>query len=157
MAARELGPAGSPSMVARARLTVELSAFNAKLDAYGKALGQDLDQLVATSALILVGRIQARTPVRTGRARASWHAVLFGRSGAFAYKDNAGRSFDGTLAEPPPGPGMALVGSNVEYMLPLEAGWSKQAPTGMVRISVAEFRETFAQKIKEVLAKRRSL
>jgi hypothetical protein len=62
------------------------------------------------------------------------------RTDTFAYRDNRGRSFDGGLGAVGLRSLEAGVASNVLYMLRLEAGWSRQAPAGMVAISIQELR-----------------
>ena len=137
----------SPSARAAEQVEAELKRFNAKLAAYVKAFEADTLQTSVRTAFEVEGRLKERTPVDTGRARASWHVVLPGQSDSYTYSDNRGRSFDGTLSEAA-GPWEALVGSNVRYMLPLEAGHSQQAPQGMVRVTLREMRDEMRTAIK---------
>ena len=134
-------PGGSTK--ALASLTVEMGRFNAKLNAYVKAYHLNLAETVKTSAFRLEAMIKSRTPVDTGRARNSWHTVIYGGPTGYSYKDNNGKSFDGTLTDSEGTPKTdthAVVGSALVYMLALESGWSRQAPNGMVRVSTKEFR-----------------
>ena len=111
----------------------------------------------------LFGRVIARTPVKTGRARANWQLGVnklptgtiesgfekrkTGKKGGLeGGKWKAATGVAGKVA------GEALKGmdtltikdaaylaNNVEYIGPLEYGTSQQAPRGMVRVTVAEF------------------
>jgi hypothetical protein len=121
----------------------DLDGLNAKLDAYAKALHLNLADAVKQTAFKLELAIKARTPVDTGRARNSWHTVVWGGSPTHSYRDNRGHSFSETLDTSPTRDTQAVVGSAVTYMLMLEAGWSRKAPQGFVRLAVKEMRTQF--------------
>lgn len=102
-------------------------------------LGILMQKDVLAFATELDRRIAMKTPVDTGRARASWHVVPPGtESDQFSYQDLHGKTFDGSLAGASTGPMEAIVGTNVNYMLYLEAGHSRQAPQGMIALSLQE-------------------
>lgn len=131
----------SPSQRGAMRLEIETARFTAELRRFAARLNPAMqrDVLVA-NGLDLLRRVQMRTPVRTSRAKNSLHFVPPDTAAdAFRYTDAQGRSFDGNLAEGT-GPLEALVGGNVVYLLPLEAGSSRQAPAGMFAVSLAEKR-----------------
>ena len=96
-------------------------------------------------------RIIMRTPVRTGRAKNSWHTVKGNEPDAFQYTDNEGNAFDGALGLPAGDPWEAVVGSNVVYMIALEAGHSRQAPNGMVAITLAEIEGGLDRRLDQIL------
>jgi len=121
-------------------VSVALDALDAAMEAHVQETFQDAEDMIGSLALELLGRIQARTPVDTGRALNSWHAVMPGESDAYTYKDGNGKSFDGSIGVTA-GPLEAWVGSNVDYMIYLEVGHSRQAPAGMVAVSVLELRD----------------
>lgn len=139
-------------------LDVDLANFAKKLD-IAPAL------VVTRIVLDLFRRITKRTPVDTGRARASWDVKVGSPSsylppaskkrvagkgktrlgqglagnklgtGALSggkVKDVSGEiaSIDGTQ--------VVFITSNLDYMVYLEEGSSKQAPAGMVLLSIAE-------------------
>lgn len=114
--------------------------------------------IVRKLVLELFTKIVKRTPVDTGRARSSWQ-IAEGEPSAFLPPEipktkgqgrlwasahtGAIRQQIGALAAA--GPNMEVTGdtivyitSNLVYIEPLEKGHSKQAPAGMVAISVAE-------------------
>lgn len=72
-------------------------------------------------------RIVLRTPVDTGNARRNWEA-----SGI----DEQVYTFLNALTKTP-------------YIRRLEYGWSKQAPQGMVRISVAEWPDIVRKSVED--------
>jgi hypothetical protein len=91
--------------------------------------------------LNLIGRIAQRNPVDTGRARGGW----------YPYTDHAGAprtdnlpgtaqgKSEGSFREDLRGRDMYVeITNGVPYIVPLEYGHSKQAPAGMVRVSMRE-------------------
>lgn len=96
-------------------------------------------------------RIAMRTPVKTGRARNSWHLVPPNSVDTFSYRDDQGHGFDGTLNDGVTGPLDVIIGSNVPYMIMLEAGHSRQAPNGMVGITLAEFHGALEARVEAIL------
>jgi len=94
-------------------------------------------------------RVAMRTPVDTGRARGGWQM-----SGSGIGSGDSGALDPTPTGTPNPGFAGADVSSigeegafifnNVVYIIPLEYGHSKQAPAGMVRVTVAEFNEMIA-------------
>lgn len=133
--AEYLGPAGSQG--ALITLTVDLGAFNAQLQRFLDLTDAGFVRVLSAQALDLQRAVQQKTPVLTGRLRNSIHTVLPARSDSFSYKDNQGRSFDGTL---PVSNTLysAVVGTNVNYAVFIEAGSSRKAPNGMFGVSVRE-------------------
>lgn len=114
----------------------------------------DIPKAVLKIAEELLKRIQARTPVKTGRAKNSFHIIPpnspsdpFGQ-----YRDNRGRFYWGKT-ENSTGPNQAFVDSNVQYILALEAGHSKQAPAGMIGVSVLEMLGKLEKELDVILGK----
>jgi hypothetical protein len=84
-----------------------------------------------------------RTPVDTGRARSNWSCTVgeassdvypdkYDKSGAYAIGASQRRVFDWNCV------GSIFLCNNLPYIGALEYGHSKQAPTGMVRVTLAE-------------------
>jgi len=95
---------------------------------------------VAISAL---NSVVLKNPVKTGRSRASW-TIIPGTSANLnvAPEDSAGiastrAAQPGMIAALKPGPEF-VIANNVHYINLLENGHSKQAPNGMVRVTIAE-------------------
>lgn len=129
------------------KLSIEWSneKFNKFIQDFIKQTGADTSLVLRKFMFDLMNRVIARTPVATGRARAGWSAA--GNAlGIKMPKPNRRKpgdpAFDvGEYEEQLDGPKQFIrVANNVDYILPLEYGWSKQAPAGMVRISMAELR-----------------
>jgi hypothetical protein len=109
--------------------------FSADLELAAKVLGIDSARDTAiTLALALVGKITLKTPKDTGRAQANW------------YLSEGAPRIETTQATIPQvyspaditGESIIYITNSLPYIIPLEYGHSKQAPMGMVRISIAE-------------------
>ena len=129
--------------------------------------------IIKKAVIDLYARVMERTPIDTGRARAGWHLTTDGNS-AFVPPDMAGNGFSdiktrgrakGSATAAEVRTSRSLVGlmqghvegfdfrledgvvwliNNVEYIEALENGHSRQAPQGMVSLSLAEFNAHFA-------------
>jgi hypothetical protein len=132
--------------------------FEADIGKFAKLLELRVNTVLQRLALDIMGRIILRTPVDTGRARSSWDLSIGApsewvppeREGkgkkivagqTFTMSANAGSSVDSkafatakdiTATQP------VFIVSNLDYIEALENGHSKQAPVGMVVISLAE-------------------
>ncbi len=107
------------------------------------------DIVVRKLALDILSRVVLRSPVDTGRFRGNWQVGLDAAPGGnLNVTDKSG---GGTIAA-----GSAVVGhaqaggtifivNNLSYGPALERGWSKQAPAGMVGLTVAEFQQAVAK------------
>lgn len=78
-------------------------------------------------------RLQAETPVDTGRAKAAW--LITGNRGAIEFVPGENEA---TYTPQSPNPSdfltanTIIVVNNVPYILVLNAGWSKQQPAGFI-------------------------
>lgn len=119
----------------------QLKTIGAQLnDAFGalfEALDDvpvDMGKLFHHEAVETYKRIKRRTPIDTGRARAGW---LLDDASVYHYRGATRVRIKITNAVP--------------YVRYLEYGWSKQAPAGMVRISLLELEQRVKQATKEYL------
>lgn len=110
-----------------------------------RKLDRKADQAMRGLALELTGRIVRRTPVDTGRARGNWHADI-GRPRR-TVTDAVDPSGGGTIAAASAATAQLAVGrswfltNGLPYIRRLEDGWSLQAPSGMVKVTIAELRQ----------------
>lgn len=120
------------------------SSFTLDLQRFGEKTKKQMSQLVRKVGLDLLTSVIVHSPVDTGRFRANNQIDLNNMSGASILE------FD------PKGDGSVTIGresgkldqynlgdtifiyNNVAYAIPLEYGHSKQAPSGVYRISVEE-------------------
>lgn len=96
-------------------------------------------------AFMLHDRIVERTPVDTGRARASWNIVAGQEPDlSVAPKPEKGHKVSPGLLETAekqaavPIADSYLISNNLPYIEPLENGHSRQAPVGMIRLAIAD-------------------
>jgi hypothetical protein len=121
--------------------------YHIAVAAFARKLGLKIDVVARRVAIDLFDRIVLRTPVDTGRARASWQ-IGIGKASTFVrgknYNNPGGAAGDArqqhaNLARFKSGNGNRIfISNNLPYIGALEFGHSDQAPHGMVRISVAE-------------------
>lgn len=112
-----------------------------KLAAWTREIVRDMDDDATRKALRGIAlefarRVIRRTPVDTGRARAGWSAILDahgipipGGKGSAKGRSESGFSETDRSVE---------IVNGVPYIVALEFGHSKQAPSGMVRVTVSE-------------------
>jgi hypothetical protein len=97
-------------------------------------------KVLAAVSLDMWGRITRKNPVDTGRSRAAWNLAI--------NKIDRTVPAEGAKQYPKPTPALGRIGygdtvyvtNALPYVPRLETGWSKQAPNGMVRVSVEEVR-----------------
>jgi len=112
--------------------------------------GDKVDEVIRGTLLDMTRRVIFRTPVKTGRARGNWQATINNpATGPVTGVDTAGNS---TLAEAAPitevAPGnVYYLTNNLPYAERLEFGWSQQAPSGMVRITLSELDRSIREQI----------
>lgn len=117
-------------------MAINIHEVDADLKKFAAAIGVDLGLAIEKVATDLHTKIVKRTPVDTGRARASWDATVGEPSDYVPAEDDttekpfAPGKIDGTKP--------VFIVSNLVYIEALENGHSGQAPNGMVSISVAE-------------------
>ncbi len=95
-------------------------------------------------------QLQANTPYDTGRAQAGWLISSEGEAIGFTPSRNEeSGSYEPQKADEALGSLMktdvVYVINNVEYILYLEAGWSKQAPKGFIAPFLANCKRRIAQ------------
>lgn len=119
-----------------AEFALSLAKFAEQAPAQARAVVRKVATDVLTKTVL-------RSPVDTGRFRANW-VTTFGAPGVRTTAD-VDPTGQGAILR-----GTATIGraygdfdiyitNSLPYAIPLEYGYSKQAPAGMVRITVAEF------------------
>ncbi|MBB1599481.1 HK97 gp10 family phage protein [Variovorax sp. UMC13] len=138
-----------------------MGTFSLQLAEFAKKAGDNASLVVQKVALDIFGRVVMRTPVDSGRARGNWQLTVGqAASGEVARDDKASygsppssslqSSAAGALASFQLGPSIFIV-NNLPYINRLEYdGYSKQAPAGMVRVSVVEFQGLVAKALAEL-------
>jgi|CXWL01.1.fsa_nt_gi hypothetical protein len=122
--------------------------FDGNLDAFAKQVGIDYTKVVKRVAFDIFGRIVRRTPVDTGRARASWN-ISIGKPDLTVAPEGQQPVMNEVAAVAKAGAALATltergltepiwITNNLPYIVKLEEGHSQQAPKGMVVLSVEE-------------------
>jgi hypothetical protein len=137
-----------------------IQSFAIDLDQFARTLRINLRLVVKRTAFNLFGKIVRRTPVDTGRARASWDMTVGAPSARSLppLSENermtkseatsaamANRLADYGIVSLEP----IYIINNVEYIGWLEHGKSRQAPAGMVQISLAEVEAEMAKTLAD--------
>ena len=125
----------------------DLKGFEADLDKFAASLDVGVETVIKKLALDIFTGVVRKTPVDTGRARASW--VIGAERPLNSPELNAGREF--TEAEATRFAMTELIELNrlkpydtvfisnsLPYITALEDGSSKQAPGGMVAVTLSE-------------------
>lgn len=138
-------------------------------DAIKAKLRTRMDKVVQGMALEAHKRLALRTPVDSGRARANWHlgsgapstertevseGVRGKRGSASRASSVASAAFGAArqAAQTLTANTKAFITNNLPYIRRLEYGWSKQAPNGMVRVTVEELKQMFPQIVRQAKA-----
>lgn len=148
-------------------MTTETDKFALAVAKFAKKAGVRQDAVVRKVVLDIGTRVVARSPVGNpslwkhpatkgytgGRFRANWqYGEGFVPTGVLEAKDKSGSNTIASIARQLRPEGAALrvhyLTNNLPYAMRLETGWSTQAPSGMVAITVREF-----QNIVSVAAK----
>lgn len=123
-----------------------LFQFEADLEKFAEDIDAEIQTVIRKVVIALHDKIVERTPVDTGRARASW-GIEEDTPGSFEqdedYFNPSGADSDAKLAQAEVRRDfdpytIFWIFNNLPYILALEYGHSTQAPTGMVRIALAE-------------------
>ena len=130
-------------------MDLETKEFNKHVRQFAKKYPEKARIVLKKFALDLLARIVKNTPVRTGRARAAWYPSMRAlgltlplstegtKEGEIAKGKTEGSYKDRTRQ-----PGLMYIDliNGVKYIIYLEYGYSKQAPYGMVRLSMRQLR-----------------
>lgn len=120
-----------------------MSTFTLDLTRFAKKSKADIKLVIQKITMEAFKRVILRTPVDTGRARANWSVSESGPNITYEItsEDKSGQKTISTATKTVNGwncIGSIFMLNNLGYIVPLEYGSSKQAPGGMVRLTVAE-------------------
>jgi len=126
-------------------------AFRRDFAALLAKAGNKAELVVRKTALELQSGMVEKSPVDTGRFRSNWQCgigALNADTGAAAGADPIGRTAT-TLQGWKPGQTIYLTNA-LPYAKRLENGWSQQAPSGMVRLTVQNYAQALAKAVREM-------
>lgn len=150
-----------------------MASFSLDISAFARKAQGRMDLVVRKIALDLFRRIILRTPVGNpdlwespappgyvgGRARANWH-VDIGRMSPRVLKsiDKTGEittaRATAALRNAKAGVSIFII-NNLPYIIPLERGWSSQAPAGMVAVTIREYQAVVRRAAEQAKKERR--
>lgn len=139
---------------------------NRQVAAVKAKLAKRIDQVKQGLVLEAYRRLVLRTPVDYGRARANWHVSngtpsrevadlpemrgKRGSRGRAAAAATAGLERARGVVTSVTAKEVTFIVNNVHYIIFLERGSSKQAPNGMVTVTIAELKQLFPQLVRQV-------
>ena len=123
---------------------MSVATFNLDINKFAKAIGVEVEVVTRKIAFSLYSDIVQSTPVDTGRAKANWN-VGFGR-----IDDQVNKNTRFTPVRFPKGSGKRAIyiTNHLPYIGVLENGSSKQAPSGMVAISMLNLKARLSSVIR---------
>ena len=123
-----------------------MAQWSVPIDKLAEKMHQKVETVARKVTLDLFSAVVKATPVDTGRARANWSFSYGAPNYTITDSTNTARGTAQAMkAATMDVGGIAWLSNGLPYMERLEFGWSKQAPAGMVRISVENFTR-FVQK-----------
>ncbi len=131
-----------------------LGNFELDIQRFVDKANGNIDLVFRKISLELFKRVILKSPVLTGRFRANWQVAIGSiPSGTLELNDKTGTAtiskVQATAMQVKAGQVITLC-NNLAYALPLEFGHSKQAPNGMVRLTVLEFGAVVSKATSEV-------
>lgn len=125
------------------------------LDKFANKVQGREDLFIKKISMEILRKLIRRTPVDTGRARANWNVEFNAPDPSVTESlDPSGSSTIArgvSLLTGAKAGGKIYITNNLVYIVPLEEGSSKQAPQGMVAVTLREFEgmvESVAGKVK---------
>lgn len=131
--------------------------FAKSLNKFGDYVPDSFEKIIRKACIDLYRMIVERTPVETGRAKVNWmisttksdSTLSAGEDGLSANEiksiiEAEIRDFSFDIQDD-----QVIIYNNLEYIPDLENGTSKQAPAGMVAISLAEFTNYFNKELSK--------
>lgn len=133
-----------------------MSTFSLQLGQFIEKTKADGDKVLRQATLSMLNGVVKRSPVDTGRFRGNWQTTVGNpASGDLDTEDKSGGA---TLTAGVTAVAGAQMGdttyivNNLPYARRLEDGYSDQAPQGMVKLTVNEFKKYVDQAIQQVRA-----
>lgn len=113
-------------------------SFDKDISKFVNKTNKNMTNVFRRSALIVFSSVIKRTPVKTGLARSNWQiGINIQPTGIQSIGPAIGTSFD-RIDMANAGDKLYMV-NNLPYIQALEHGHSKQAPAGMVKVSITNW------------------
>ena len=131
-------------------------SFELQLAKFAEKAGARADEAVGGVVVALHGKVDERSPVDTGRFRGNWQLGIGSLPGGVLERldpDGGTVRAEVRAAVPEQASGLVYyIANNLPYTQMLENGWSKQAPSGIVGLTVVEFQSLVDQAVVKAQA-----
>jgi hypothetical protein len=128
--------------------------FSLDIKEFAEKTERNVNDVKQTVAIDLFGSIIKSSPVDTGRFRGNWNASINSPDlSASSSIDPSGQGSTSKMAqtiETSTVDDTLYISNNLPYAQRLEYGWSKQAPSGMVRVNIARFQAAIQKAIAKL-------
>lgn len=119
-----------------------MSRWSIPIERLAERAGLKLDTVTRKVTLDLFTSVVQKSPVDTGRFKGNWNVSTTTPNLSLSATMNGARGLsEAQKALNIPAGGVAFLSNGLPYARRLEFGYSQQAPAGMVRLSVREFRQ----------------
>lgn len=122
--------------------------FRRDVEKFKKKAEKAAEMIFRGTFLDLSRLVIRRTPVDTGRLRGNWQTSLNAPASAARYSGNPEGEASKESARAKIGDRLILT-NNLPYAGRIERGSSRQAPKGMVRVTVREFKRHVARQARK--------
>ena len=103
-------------------------------------VNSQVDAQIRAVTIGLFSSVIKMTPVDTGRAKGNWQCTITNPATEVINRNGEGAALGEVLSVVPQHAGnKVFLSNNLPYIERLEYGYSNQAPSGMVRISIDRF------------------
>lgn len=129
-----------------------LGSFTLDIQRFADKAKGNMDLVVRKVALDIFGRVIEKSPVKSGRFKSNWLCAIgaIPEGTTLAVDVTAAITQVEAAALGVKAGDVVYLVNNLPYGPRLEFGWSKQAPAGMVRLTVQEFGAVVDQAASEV-------
>jgi hypothetical protein len=130
---------------------MNIQSFTGDLEKFAKASKVELEVVIRKVAFEVYTGITQKTPVDTGRAKGNWNIGLSNID--YTVNENATSSVKGqagyeNLPREGAGNKVIYITNNLPYINVLENGSSKQAPNGMVSLTMQDVQRSIRNVIR---------
>lgn len=125
-------------------------SFSSDIRKFAEKTKLTLDQVHRKVIFDLTNSLVQMSPVKTGRFRNNWQiAEGFPNTNTTRTTGDPTHRLQGYAKTVHVG-GIVYITNSLPYAIPLEYGWSKQAPQGMVRVTVRDYEQYITNAVREL-------
>lgn len=126
-----------------------MANWTVPIDALVKRAGGRIDTVVRKITLDAWAGVVQTSPVDTGRFKANWNASHGAPDATYTFSTNQARgAMEARKALTLPVGGVNYLTNGLPYARRLEYGWSKQAASGVVRVTVQRIASSISRQVR---------